>query len=88
MKRFVIKCLQGFGITGKVEISGRDGGAKGVNVELKSDNNQDIRTTMSDASGIFYFTPVIPGKYRIKVNRDTYVLIGDVINIELTITSF
>lgn len=65
--------MQGFGITGKVEISGRDGGAKGVNVELKSENNEDIRTATSDASGIFYFTPVIPGKYSIKVKRDTYV---------------
>lgn len=65
------KCVQGFGITGKVEISGRDGGAKGVHVELKSENNQDVRTTISDANGIFYFTPVIPGKYTIKVKRDT-----------------
>lgn len=67
---------QGFGITGKVEISGRDQGAKGVNVELKSENNQDVRTTTSDANGVFYFTPVIPGKYTIKVNRDTYVEIS------------
>lgn len=31
-----------------------------------------MRTTISDQTGVFYFTPVIPGKYSIKVSRDNW----------------
>lgn len=63
---------QGFGITGRVEVQGQTTGAKGVTVELRSENNQDVRQTTSDQTGVFYFTPVIPGKYSIKVSRENW----------------
>lgn len=54
-----------------MNVFGQKSGAKGVNVELQSDT-QGVRSTMSDANGVFYFTPVIPGPYTIKVNRDRW----------------
>lgn len=59
--------FKGFGITGK--IVGVSGNAKDVVVELQSSNGSDTRQTVSDINGVFYFTPVIPGEYTIKVNR-------------------
>lgn len=50
---------------------GHSQGARGVEVELKSENKQDIRKTTSDSNGVFYFTPVIPGRYTITVTRKT-----------------
>lgn len=51
---------------------GQSTGAKGVTVELRSQDQQDVRRTISDQTGVFYFTPVIPGKYSIKVSRDNW----------------
>lgn len=59
--------FEGFGITGK--IVGINGNAKDVNVELRSHSGTDVRKTVSDINGIFYFTPVIPGQYTINVYR-------------------
>lgn len=59
--------FKGFGITG--QIVGIDGNAKDVMVELQSNNGNDVRKTVSDINGIFYFTPVIPDQYTIKVYR-------------------
>lgn len=59
--------FKGFGITGK--IVGVSGNVKDVNVELKSHSGNDVRRTVSDINGVFYFTPVIPGKYSINVQR-------------------
>lgn len=59
--------FKGFGITGR--IVGVDGHAKDINVELQSINGNDVRKTISDINGIFYFTPIIPGQYTIKVQR-------------------
>lgn len=62
--------FKGFGITGTiVGVNGASTGTKDVDVELRSNDGKDIRRTTSDINGIFYFTPVIPGKYTIKVNR-------------------
>lgn len=35
-------------------------------------NSQEIRSTVSDSNGVFYFTPIIPGPYTIKVSRDRW----------------
>lgn len=61
--------FKGFGITGRISGTDSTTGTKDVNVQLSSEDNNDIRQTVSDANGIFYFTPVIPGKYTISVNR-------------------
>lgn len=64
-------CTQGFGITGRVEVAGQNNGAKDVSIELLSEDKSDRRTTTSGPNGVFYFTPVIPGKYTIRVSKDT-----------------
>lgn len=65
--------VQGFGITGRVEVLGQNHGAKGVKVELTSEDKQDVRSTISGQNGVFYFTPVIPGTYTIRVSKETLV---------------
>ena len=60
--------FKGFGITGKVSLAGRSG-AKGVNVQLRSEDGSDIRRTTSDVNGIFSFTPIIPGKYIVSASH-------------------
>lgn len=62
--------FKGFGITGQIVESLKSSPVKDVNVVLRSANGDDIRRTVSDSSGIFYFTPVIPGEYTIGVSRD------------------
>lgn len=64
--------FKGFGITGKVEIYGHDVGAKGVQVELRSESNTKIGQTFTDSNGIFSFTPIKSGKYVIKVKHDKW----------------
>lgn len=59
--------FKGFGITGKVALG--SSGAKGVKVELKSEDGKDIRHTITDVNGIFSFTPIIPGKYVVKASH-------------------
>lgn len=65
--------FKGFGITGRIGIADQVVGAKDVNVELRSEDGADVRRAISDATGIFYFTPVIPGKYVITVSRNRWV---------------
>lgn len=55
-----------------MELQGQTTGAKGVTVELRSADQSDVRRTISDQTGVFYFTPVIPGKYSIKVSRNNW----------------
>ncbi|KAM7342613.1 BOS complex subunit NOMO1 [Cochliomyia hominivorax] len=62
--------FKGFGITGKVALG--SGGAKGVKVELRSEDGKDVRNTISDINGIFSFTPIIPGKYIVKATHDQW----------------
>lgn len=59
--------FKGFGITGK--IIGINGSAKDVNIELRLRGTTDVRKTLSDINGIFYFTPVVPGTYTIRAYR-------------------
>uniref|UniRef100_A0A1I8P9T7 Uncharacterized protein n=1 Tax=Stomoxys calcitrans TaxID=35570 RepID=A0A1I8P9T7_STOCA len=62
--------FKGFGITGKVALA--SAGAKGVTVELKSEDGKDTRHTITDANGIFSFTPIIPGKYVVKASHSKW----------------
>lgn len=62
--------FKGFGITGQIVDSTQSKPVKDVNVVLRSASGDDTRQTVSDANGIFSFTPVIPGQYTIKVNRN------------------
>lgn len=65
--------FKGFGITGNVQLANDAGtGARGVTVELRSASGADVRTTTTDQSGVFYFTPVIPGEYTIAVRRTSW----------------
>lgn len=60
--------FKGFGITGK--IAGVIGDASGVSVQFRSSDGKDIRNTVSDAKGDFYFTPIVPGEYAMEVKRE------------------
>lgn len=64
--------FKGFGITGKVEFNQQSIGAKGVQVELRSESNTKIGQTFTDSNGIFSFTPIKSGRYVIKVKRDKW----------------
>ncbi|XP_055531777.1 BOS complex subunit NOMO1 [Wyeomyia smithii] len=64
--------FKGFGITGTVQIYRQTAGAKGVQVELRSESNAKIGQTVTDSNGIFSFTPIKSGKYVIKVKHDKW----------------
>lgn len=64
--------FKGFGITGKVALAGQIGGAKGVDVNLLSESGEPIRATTTDINGIYSFTPIIPGKYKIKASHGSW----------------
>ncbi|XP_055379497.1 BOS complex subunit NOMO1 [Condylostylus longicornis] len=65
--------FKGFGITGKVAIYGQSiGGARDVNVELRSEDGSDVRKTKTDLNGVFSFTPIIPGKYIVKASHNSW----------------
>ncbi|XP_036332168.1 nodal modulator 1 isoform X1 [Rhagoletis pomonella] len=62
--------FKGFGITGKVKLAGHGGnGVRGVNVVLNSEDGSEERRTTTDISGIFSFTPIIPGKYKLRATH-------------------
>lgn len=44
---------------------GTDSGPKGVTISLYADSNKQvpIKSTFTAEGGIFYFTPIQPGKY-------------------------
>ncbi|XP_037715151.1 nodal modulator 3 [Drosophila subpulchrella] len=62
--------FKGFGITGQVALA-TGGGARDVDVELHSEQGE-VRRTKSDASGVFSFTPIIPGKYVVKASHSRW----------------
>jgi len=62
--------FKGFGITGQVALA-TGGGARDVDVELQSEQGE-VRRTKSDASGVFSFTPIIPGKYVVKASHSRW----------------
>lgn len=64
--------FKGFGITGKVALAGQIGGARGVEINLLSESGEVISSTTTDINGIFSFTPIIPGKYKIKANHNSW----------------
>ncbi|KAL0132278.1 hypothetical protein PUN28_000219 [Cardiocondyla obscurior] len=60
--------FKGFGITGRVISLGTDSGPKGVTVSLYSEvvfssEQVPIKSMLTAEGGIFYFTPIQPGKY-------------------------
>uniref|UniRef100_A0A034WVQ7 Nodal modulator 1 n=8 Tax=Bactrocera TaxID=47832 RepID=A0A034WVQ7_BACDO len=58
--------FKGFGITGKVALAGRDNsGVQGVSVHLISEAESEERLVVTNTYGIFSFTPIIPGKYKL-----------------------
>ncbi|XP_058830145.1 BOS complex subunit NOMO1 [Topomyia yanbarensis] len=67
--------FKGFGITGMVEIYRHSVGAKGVQVELRSESNTKIGQTITDSNGIFSFTPIKSGKYVIRVKHDKWYFV-------------
>ncbi|XP_023031722.1 nodal modulator 3 [Drosophila willistoni] len=60
--------FKGFGITGKVALA-IGSGARDVDVELQSEQTNEVRRTKTDINGIFSFTPIIPGKYVVKATH-------------------
>lgn len=64
--------FKGFGITGKVALAGQIGGARGVDINLLSESGESISTTTTDINGIYSFTPIIPGKYKIKATHSSW----------------
>ncbi|XP_053676824.1 nodal modulator 1 [Anopheles nili] len=62
--------FKGFGITGRVEFLGLpDNGARGVRVELVAEDGSKIGQTVTNALGVFSFTPIKPGRYVVKVQH-------------------
>uniref|UniRef100_A0A1B0EZY6 Metalloproteinase-related collagenase pm5 n=1 Tax=Lutzomyia longipalpis TaxID=7200 RepID=A0A1B0EZY6_LUTLO len=74
-RTFAARGVMGFGISGRIAILGQPHlGAQGVHVELHDSSNSkaDVRLTTTDSSGSFFFTPVIPGLYKIRVHHDKW----------------
>ncbi|XP_067633039.1 BOS complex subunit NOMO1 [Eurosta solidaginis] len=62
--------FKGFGITGKVTLAGHGSrGARGVSVSLSSEDEGKERHTSTDINGIFSFTPIQPGKYKLRARH-------------------
>lgn len=72
-KKDVNFVFKGFGITGKVNIFNEaTAGAKGVTISLFGEKNQLIAKTTSDESGVFTFSPIVPGSYRVVASHDSW----------------
>lgn len=72
-KKDVNFVFKGFGITGKVNIFNEpSAGAKGVTFSLFGQKNQVIAKTTSDDSGVFTFSPIVPGSYRVVASHDSW----------------
>lgn len=77
-KKDVNFMFKGFGITGKVNIFNEpSAGAKGVTILLFSDKNQVIAKTVTDDAGVFTFSPIVPGKYRVQATHDSWNFFKD-----------
>ncbi|XP_072764167.1 BOS complex subunit NOMO3 isoform X2 [Anoplolepis gracilipes] len=68
--------FKGFGITGRVISLGTDSGPKGVTISLYTDSDKHvpIRSTVTAEGGIFYFTPIQPGKYILIASHSTWII--------------
>lgn len=65
--------FKGFGITGKVNIFNNPAkGAKNVLIKLLNEKRVIIATTQTDESGIFTFSPIIPGSYSIQASHASW----------------
>jgi protocatechuate 3,4-dioxygenase beta subunit len=73
--------FKGFGITGKIGIFGKPTGARGVKVELRSEKREKIGQTISDNTGIFSFSPIVPGKYFISVAHEKWHFLNSEITV-------
>ncbi|KOC70780.1 Nodal modulator 2 [Habropoda laboriosa] len=75
--------FKGFGITGKVNSLGSDSGPKGVTVTLYKEDNQQVPvgTTVATEGGIFYFTPIQPGRYMLVASHPTWMMKTDTVRV-------
>ncbi|CRK90119.1 CLUMA_CG003837, isoform A [Clunio marinus] len=65
--------FKGFGITGKVNIfNDPTYGAEGVTVTLFNEKNEIISKTTTDDSGIYTFSPIVPGTYKVVASHDSW----------------
>ncbi|XP_039451273.1 nodal modulator 3-like [Culex pipiens pallens] len=76
--------FKGFGITGRVEIYQHQIGAKGVQVELRSESNAKIGQTVTDTNGVFSFTPIKSGRYVIRVRHEKWHFVKPEYGVEVT----
>ncbi|KYQ48115.1 Nodal modulator 3 [Trachymyrmex zeteki] len=68
--------FKGFGITGRVISLGTDSGPKGITISLYTDSNKQdpIKSMLTAEGGIFYFTPIQPGKYILVVHHSKWLI--------------
>ena len=72
-KKDVNFMFKGFGITGKVNIFNEpSAGAKGVTISLFNQKNQVISKTTTDEVGVFTFSPIVPGSYRVVASHESW----------------
>lgn len=72
-KKDVNFAFKGFGITGKVNIFNEpSAGAKGVTISLFNEKNQVIAKTTSDDQGVYTFSPIVPGSYRVVASHESW----------------
>ncbi|KAJ3639563.1 hypothetical protein Zmor_002915 [Zophobas morio] len=71
--------FKGFGITGQVESLGTNVGPDGIEVELKS--GAEIRKTITSIGGSFFFTPVYPGNYVVRISNSKWKVWKDSVNV-------
>lgn len=74
-KKDVNFMFKGFGIHGKINIFNEpSAGAKGVLVKLYSDKNSKITSALTDDNGVFTFSPIVPGSYKVVASHDSWHL--------------
>ncbi|EFN79110.1 nodal modulator 3 isoform X2 [Harpegnathos saltator] len=68
--------FKGFGITGRVISLGTDSGPKGITISLYTESNKQVpvRSTVTTDGGIFYFTPIQPGKYVLVATHSKWII--------------
>ncbi|KAK9890285.1 hypothetical protein WA026_010388 [Henosepilachna vigintioctopunctata] len=75
--------FKGFGIAGRVESYGdSSSGPEGIMVELKTEG--ETRNTITSIGGMFTFTPVYPGQYKINIQHPRWKILKS--ELQLTVT--
>jgi protocatechuate 3,4-dioxygenase beta subunit len=65
--------FKGFGITGKVGVLNNPAvGAKGVTIKLFNDKGAVFANTATDENGVFTFSPIVPGSYRVQASHSSW----------------